>query len=134
VETRVINGFTTGPGAIPWQVCLRERRTKMHFCGATLVSTMFAITAAHCIEKRSSHYGISVGHTKRGNLKIFFWVKKIKTPKFNLKNTGKGPNWAAKYRRNEPTQLHDFLRKLFVCPNRQKSKYPRNFEFLLQMS
>ena len=29
VAARVINGFTAGPGAIPWQVCLRERRTKI---------------------------------------------------------------------------------------------------------
>ncbi|XP_072871043.1 chymotrypsinogen B2-like [Chlorocebus sabaeus] len=45
--TRIINGEDAVPGCRPWQVSLQDK-TGFHFCGGSLISEDWVVTAAHC--------------------------------------------------------------------------------------
>ena len=52
---------------IPWQVSVRNRG-RIQFCGGTLISTTWIVSAANCITKRDARdYFITVGHDSRGS-------------------------------------------------------------------
>ncbi|KAM9331537.1 chymotrypsinogen A-like [Gastrophryne carolinensis] len=44
---RIVNGETAISGSWPWQVSLQDR-TGFHFCGGSLVNSLWVVTAAHC--------------------------------------------------------------------------------------
>nr|XP_013798177.1 PREDICTED: chymotrypsin-like protease CTRL-1 [Apteryx mantelli mantelli] len=44
---KIINGQNAVPGSWPWQVSL-QTRSGSHFCGGSLISENWVITAAHC--------------------------------------------------------------------------------------
>uniref|UniRef100_A0A8D0B0R0 Ovochymase 2 n=1 Tax=Salvator merianae TaxID=96440 RepID=A0A8D0B0R0_SALMN len=48
--SRIVGGVQVHQGAHPWQVSLK--RNNQHFCGGTLVSHDWVITAAHCVVSR----------------------------------------------------------------------------------
>ncbi|XP_065272650.1 chymotrypsinogen 2-like [Emys orbicularis] len=50
---RIVNGETAVPGSWPWQVSLQDN-TGFHFCGGSLISENWVVTAAHC--------GVSTSH------------------------------------------------------------------------
>ncbi|KAM4017459.1 chymotrypsinogen 2-like [Anomaloglossus baeobatrachus] len=50
---RIVNGEEAIPGSWPWQVTLQDN-TGFHFCGGSLISDEWVITAAHC-SVRTSH-------------------------------------------------------------------------------
>ncbi|NXX79416.1 OVCH2 protein, partial [Urocolius indicus] len=49
--TRIVGGSQVKQGSHPWQVSLK--RMQKHFCGGTIVSAQWVVTAAHCILDRN---------------------------------------------------------------------------------
>ncbi|NWH63789.1 OVCH2 protein, partial [Geococcyx californianus] len=49
--TRIVGGNQVKQGSHPWQVSLKRRQK--HFCGGTIVSAQWVVTAAHCILGRN---------------------------------------------------------------------------------
>ena len=46
---RIVNGVDADKGDLPWQAAVRPVNSNgMPFCGATLISKQWAISAAHC--------------------------------------------------------------------------------------
>ncbi|KAK3521146.1 hypothetical protein QTP70_000528 [Hemibagrus guttatus] len=48
-DQRIVGGLEATPGEIPWQVALFHKEKKLVFCGGSLLSDMWVITAAHCL-------------------------------------------------------------------------------------
>uniref|UniRef100_A0A8C4JPN8 Ovochymase 2 (gene/pseudogene) n=1 Tax=Dromaius novaehollandiae TaxID=8790 RepID=A0A8C4JPN8_DRONO len=49
--TRIVGGNQVKRGSHPWQVSLKRRQK--HFCGGTIVSAQWVVTAAHCVLDRN---------------------------------------------------------------------------------
>uniref|UniRef100_A0A182SJV0 Peptidase S1 domain-containing protein n=1 Tax=Anopheles maculatus TaxID=74869 RepID=A0A182SJV0_9DIPT len=49
---RIVGGYETNISSVPFQLSLR--RVGYHVCGASVVDTVFAITAAHCVASDTS--------------------------------------------------------------------------------
>ncbi|XP_051020199.1 plasminogen [Acomys russatus] len=60
---RVVGGCVANPHSWPWQISLRTRFGGQHFCGGTLISPEWVLTAAHCLEKssRAAFYKVVLG-------------------------------------------------------------------------
>ncbi|XP_059187594.1 coagulation factor X [Centropristis striata] len=56
-ETRIVGGVLEKLGGSPWQVLLR-RSNGFGFCGGTLVSDRWVVSAAHCMEETPDHVTI----------------------------------------------------------------------------
>uniref|UniRef100_A0A8C1JWZ6 Coagulation factor IX n=1 Tax=Cyprinus carpio TaxID=7962 RepID=A0A8C1JWZ6_CYPCA len=60
-ENRIVGGNEATPGEIPWQVVFIEKVNKIAFCGGSLLSEEWVITAAHCVEGKVGSFFIRVG-------------------------------------------------------------------------
>lgn len=46
--TRIVGGENATKGQFPYQVSLRIIKSKVHYCGGSIISSRFIVTAAHC--------------------------------------------------------------------------------------
>ncbi|XP_031563420.1 uncharacterized protein LOC116298966 isoform X2 [Actinia tenebrosa] len=51
-RARIIGGRRADRGAHPWQVMLWNKLDKRHFCGGTLITDRWLVTAAHCVHAK----------------------------------------------------------------------------------
>ena len=58
-----MGGQTALPNSWPWQLSLREKGGK-HYCGASLISSEWAVTAAHCVKDPTAQLEVMVGEWK----------------------------------------------------------------------
>ncbi|XP_042348809.1 coagulation factor IXa [Plectropomus leopardus] len=58
---RIVGGKVVIPGEIPWQVALIARPTGQLFCGGSILSERWVITAAHCLVEAQGSFFIRVG-------------------------------------------------------------------------
>ncbi|NXY48231.1 OVCH2 protein, partial [Ceuthmochares aereus] len=56
--TRIVGGNQVKQGSHPWQVSLKRR--EKHFCGGTIVSAQWVVTAAHCVLDRNLLQNLNV--------------------------------------------------------------------------
>lgn len=55
-QSRVVNGETAKAGAWPWIVSL-QTSSGFHFCGGSILTPNWILTASHCIERRLNNPG-----------------------------------------------------------------------------
>ncbi|XP_043086372.1 LOW QUALITY PROTEIN: coagulation factor X [Puntigrus tetrazona] len=56
-DARIVGGQLQAQGGSPWQVLLR-REDEYGFCGGSLISQRWVVTAAHCLQQRPHHVTI----------------------------------------------------------------------------
>lgn len=59
-QSRIVNGSTADVGQFPHQVSLRTLRKNEHFCGGSIISSRWIVTAAHCAYGLPAHSMIAV--------------------------------------------------------------------------
>uniref|UniRef100_A0A8C1HR41 Coagulation factor IX n=1 Tax=Cyprinus carpio carpio TaxID=630221 RepID=A0A8C1HR41_CYPCA len=61
-KSRIVGGNPALPGEIPWQVALVARSTQQVFCGGSILSQLWVITAAHClVGQQNGSFYVRVG-------------------------------------------------------------------------
>ncbi|GAA6080705.1 chymotrypsin A-like [Tachysurus ichikawai] len=81
---RIVNGEEAVPHSWPWQVSLQDS-TGFHFCGGSLISEYWVVTAAHC-NVRTSHLVILGEHDRDSNaenVQVMKVEKSIRHPNYN---------------------------------------------------
>ncbi|NWZ16868.1 ACRO protein, partial [Agelaius phoeniceus] len=80
--TRIVGGTGAKPGAWPWMVSIQHPRIpgSKHWCGGSLVSAEWVLTAAHCFDriKRIGILNVVIGATQLTQPGPGAQVRKIK--------------------------------------------------------
>ncbi|XP_067158784.1 chymotrypsinogen 2-like [Apteryx mantelli] len=83
--TRIVNGEPAVPGSWPWQVSL-QRNNGFHFCGGSLISENWVVTAAHCGVRTTDT--VVLGEYNQASpsedVQVMAIEKVFKNPKFNM--------------------------------------------------
>ncbi|XP_029473179.1 vitamin K-dependent protein C [Rhinatrema bivittatum] len=58
-DTRIVGGVRCNPGQCPWQVLIRNRKDQS-FCGGSLISSRWVLSASHCFEIVEPHH-VTIG-------------------------------------------------------------------------
>ncbi|KAJ8276411.1 hypothetical protein COCON_G00081630 [Conger conger] len=87
-DVRVVGGTVVTHGEIPWQVALMDKHTRIGFCGGSILSDKWVITAAHCLlEGKTNSIFIRVGehnvHKKDGSERDHEIAEKHIHPRYN---------------------------------------------------
>jgi hypothetical protein len=51
-QSRIVNGQETGVNEYPMMAALVDLRIRDLFCGASVISSRYCLTAAHCVDNR----------------------------------------------------------------------------------
>ncbi|KAM4894585.1 chymotrypsin-like protease CTRL-1 [Sylvia borin] len=84
---RIVNGQNAVPGSWPWQVSL-QTRTGSHFCGGSLISQYWVVTAAHCNFDPRNHVVVLGEYSLASNAEAI----QVKTVSQAITNPGWNPN------------------------------------------
>lgn len=61
-QTKIVGGRETGVNEYTMMAGLVDKNLRIIFCGATIISEQYVVTAAHCVEKRNvNDLGVVVG-------------------------------------------------------------------------
>ncbi|XP_054056379.1 chymotrypsin-like protease CTRL-1 [Rissa tridactyla] len=93
---KIINGHNAVPGSWPWQVSL-QTRSGSHFCGGSLISEEWVVTAAHCQFNPYSHVVVLGEYDLTSNSESV----QVKTVSRAITN----PNWNPNTLNNDITLL-----------------------------
>uniref|UniRef100_A0A3B3X9G8 Peptidase S1 domain-containing protein n=1 Tax=Poecilia mexicana TaxID=48701 RepID=A0A3B3X9G8_9TELE len=55
---RIVGGRSVAPGEIPWQVLFRPKPSGRLFCGGSILSERWVITAAHCLREAAGSFSV----------------------------------------------------------------------------
>jgi secreted trypsin-like serine protease len=53
-ETQIVGGQQAQPNQFPWQVSMRRSLTGSHFCGGSVITPNYVLTAAHCTDGQTA--------------------------------------------------------------------------------
>lgn len=114
---RVIGGATAKPGQLPYMVSLRTPvKTRYNttvigtFCGASIISNRWIVTAAHCIKFQTSKILVVVGaHHIRNDGQTYYLDRIVKHPKFDSVTLW---NDISLLHTNETIQFNKFVRPI----------------------
>ncbi|XP_033736491.1 atrial natriuretic peptide-converting enzyme-like isoform X2 [Pecten maximus] len=124
--TRIVSGKEVEPGAWPFMVSLHGGPAERFFCGGTLLSETWVLTAGHCLGGTTSPGGITlkIGATRRDTYSEFRQVRK---PKSLHVHEGYNPqtvdNDIALIELSKPVYFNDYVRP--VCLPQWEHRTPK---------
>ncbi|KAI3374014.1 hypothetical protein L3Q82_022578, partial [Scortum barcoo] len=85
---KIVNGQNAVSGSWPWQVSLQDE-TGFHFCGGSLISPYWVVTAAHCRVSPRNHRVVLGAYDRQSNsepIQVKSIAKAITHPYYNTVN------------------------------------------------
>lgn len=81
---KIIGGKPAGKGSFPWQVAVLNKYKEV-FCGGTLVSPLWVLSAAHCVRRRLfvKIGAYNLNNTRERNVLTMEIAMSIKHPEYN---------------------------------------------------